>query len=118
MSVYYVAHRERAYGPILTQAIQWAMSLVKLWYNHQSADRTIQLDLPLVIVTNTATISIGILSKLVEKVYRKEFIKTNPDEQIILLFFSIGIPGAVSVGSAHEQGGSYRRLSVISSDAC
>ncbi|RZK34726.1 MAG: hypothetical protein EOO61_13100 [Hymenobacter sp.] len=125
VSVFYVVPKERAYDPILMQAIQRAMPLVQLWYNQQLAGRTVQLNQPLVDTLHCdqygyeyGTTSIGILDKLGEEVYRKAVLKINPDEQIVLLFYPVGIPGAVGVGSAYEQGGSYRRIGVIGSDAC
>lgn len=125
VTVFYVIPSERTFDLSLLRAIKQAMPVVQTWYNQQLAARTFHLNQPVVDTLHArrygydyGTTSIDMLNNLSDEVYRHAAAKINPNEQIILLFYPIGIPGAVGVGVARQQDGLSRRVGVIGVEAC
>ena len=125
VAVLYLVPKERTFDPALLTAIRQAMPVVQAWYRQQVDGRTYSLNIPTVDTLHCSrysyeygTASINLLNAISEEVYGKIATKNNPNEQVILLFYPVGIAGAEGVGVADRQNGSDRRIGIIGGNAC
>ena len=125
VAVLYVIPKERAFDSELLTAIRQAMPIVQTWYRHQLDGRTYSLNTPAIDTLHSSrysyeygTTSIDLLNGISDEVYGKIATKININEQVILLFYPVGIAGAEGVGVANRQNGIERRIGIVGGSAC
>lgn len=125
VAVFYLIPKERDFDPVLLAAIRKAMPIVQTWYAKQLDGRTYALNRPVVDTLYCSrysyeygTSSIDLLNSISEEVYKKTETKINPNEQIVLAFYPIGIASAEGVGVATQRNGMDRRIALVGANAC
>lgn len=125
VAVFYVVPKEQVFDPALMASIQRAMPVVQTWYGQQLTSRTFSLNRPIVDTLHAdrygyeyGITSIDLLNGMSAEVYRKAKNRINQNQQVVLLFYPVGIPGAVGVGVAEQKNGLDRRVSLIGREAC
>ncbi|WP_080057050.1 matrixin family metalloprotease [Spirosoma aerolatum] len=125
VAVLYMVPKERDFDPGLLAAIRKAMPIVQTWYGQRLSGQTFTLNTPIVDTLHCSRYSyeygvnsIDLLNSISEEIYKKTAAKLNPNEQVFLVFYPMGIASAEGVGIATQQNGIDRRVGLIGASAC